>query len=233
MEFFPYGVGVDRVEDNERTLMRCPLVITGSRADVASILRKFWHYRIWYHLQGEKGRMSPAAPGGIQEGIQDAFQALECSEADFVRDITSVSLFYPKVLEPAVIKQLAKYPSPIYIESEPVRRWARKSIPIRTSQGRERSLPILEEALDIETGGESTNFLVFNNLTDPAWAIRVPEGTAAVSYSEQPVELLDSNEVSEATAWTKVGGGLERGGGRSVRRSILEESTIFLTSTVG
>ena len=204
MEFLPYGVGVDRVEEEHPSIMRCPLVVTGSVSDIRSILRKFWHYRIWYHLQGEKGRMSPAAPGGIQEGIQDAFQALESSDPDFVRGITSVSLFFPKALEPAVIKQLAKFGPPIYVQSEPARRRARKSIPIRSKEGREVSLPILEEGLDIETEGDSTNFLVFNNLVEPAWGIRVPEGTAAVSYSEQAVQLLDSNQVAESTAWKRV-----------------------------
>ena len=204
MQFLPYGVGVDRVEDNDPTLMRCPLIVTGSHSDIAFILRKFWHYRIWYHLQAEKGRMSPAAPGGIQEGIQDAFQALESSDPDFVREITSVSLFYPKTFEPAVTKQLAKFRPPILVQSEPDRWLARKSVPIHTREGREKSLPILEEGLDIETEGDSANFLVFNNLADPAWGIRVPEGTAAVSYSEQAVQLLDSNQVAESTAWKRV-----------------------------
>ena len=204
MEFLPYGVGVDRVGDNDPTLMRCPLIVTGSHSDIASIFRKFWHYRIWYHWQGEKGRMSPAASGGIQERIQDAFQVLETSDPDFVRGITSVSLFFPKTFEPAVIKQLAKFPPPIYVPSEPARRWARKSIAIRTKEGGEEFLPILEEGLDIETEGDSTNFLVFNNPEDPAWGIRVPEGTAAASYSEQAVQLLDSNQVAESTAWKRV-----------------------------
>ncbi len=204
MEFLPYGVGVDRVEEEHPSIMRCPLVITGSVSDIQSILRKFCHYRVWYNLLDQKGRMSGPAHGEIHKEIEGAYRTLEVTEPHWVRGISSVTILYPKAFEPSLTKELARFPRPIYVPSEPFRQRARKSIPIQTNEGGEKHLPLLEERLDIETEGDHTNFILFNNLAEPAWEIRVPEGTAPVNYSEQPVQWLDSNQIAESTAWSRV-----------------------------
>ena len=206
MKPFPFGILVERVDGNHPSLMRCPIIITGTPSDIGRIIRKFWHYRIWYNMQDMKGEMSKFGHDKIQDETQSAYQHFEVEDPEFARGICSVTVFYPKVLNSKVVKQLSGFPSPILIENDPVRKMARKSIPIQTKDGKEKFLPILEHSLDIETGERDTDLiLVLDNPYDPAWGFRVPEDGEVFRHSVPPsLQVLDSNQATEITIWKKV-----------------------------
>ena len=214
-ELLPFGIGIETVEGNHPGLMRCPLIVVGSHSDAESIIRKYWHYRMWYHWDRETEQMSSAtASGGIPEAVQGAFQSLESGDPDFARGVTSVSLFFPKWIRSAVIRQLADLPRPIWVDADPARVMADKSMPIRTRGGKEVFLPVLEVPLDIEVEDDAS-IIVFNNLSDPAWGVLAPKDEDPVVYSSHSVHKRES----EREAWTRVRQWI-RSSGRSVSHEI-------------
>ena len=199
----PPGAGIETVEDDDPILMRNPLIFEGSPLEVKDIYRKFWDYRIWHKLK-ETCSLPEVMPtdtsGWIIGAVQELYRFNE-NDSAFAKDVDSVTLLYPRALEPKITTQLSECPPRLPVSVGTAMTGATRSIHVQGTAGT-RSLAIFQRSLDIDVHDRDV-FLCLNNPINPSWVAVLPKGKPAMHlYERQPV--LNKKETSERAAWERV-----------------------------
>ena len=207
----PPGIGIETVDDGDPTLMRCPLVIESSSSMASVIYRKFWDYRMWHkraEIDAIPEVMPPDNSGRIIDAIQDLYRFNEVDHT-FASGVNSVTLLYPKAIEPRVTMQLSACPPRLPILAGDSLEGVGRSIHVQGSAGT-KSLAVFQRSLDIDVADRGV-LVYLNNPADPSWVAVVPRGRPAMLvYMRQ--QVLNEKEMSEGAAWERVESCLNSGG---------------------
>ena len=199
----PAGAGVELVDDDDLILMRCPLVIEGSPSEVEVIYGKFWGYRIWHKLKETQfipGVMPATTGGQLADTIQEHYLFSE-GDPGFSSGIESVTVVYPKVLQPRVTRQLSHFPPRLSLVAGSSITGASQSIHVQGRTGT-KSLAVLEQPLDIDVPDQGV-FLLLNNPVDPSWVVTASRNRSPIRLFARR-EVLNEHEISERAAWEQV-----------------------------
>ena len=199
----PIGAGSEVVDDDDPSLLRCPLVVEGSPESVQKLYRKFWEHRIWYKLteiNSSPDVMPEVGNINLGEMIQRLYRYNE-DESDFSDGVDSVTIVYTKSREAEVVKQLAGFPPSISSTTNSAVAGARQAFHVQTRTGT-KSLAVWEQCLDIEVPEKGIH-LFLNNPDRPAWVVRTPKNRPPMLLRAQ-AKVLDKHAVSERAAWGKI-----------------------------
>lgn len=199
----PIGAGSEVVDDDDPSLLRCPIVVEGPPESVQKLYRKFWEHRIWHKLteiNSSPGVMPGVGNINLGEMIQRLYRYNE-DESDFPEGVDSVTIIYTKSREGEVVKQLAGFPPSISSTTISAVASARKAFHVQTCTGT-KSLAVWEQCLDIEVPEKGIH-LFLNNPDRPAWVVRTPKDRPPMLLRTQ-AKVLDKHAVSECAAWGKI-----------------------------
>lgn len=144
--------------------------------------------------------MPPDNSGRIIDAIQDLYRFNEADHT-FVSGVTSVTLLYPKAVEPRVTMQLSACPPRLPISARDSLEDAGRSIHVQGRDGT-KSLAVFQRSLDIAVSDRGV-LACLNNPADPSWVAVVPRGRPAMLVHMRQ-QALNEKEISEGAAWERV-----------------------------
>ena len=209
----PIGAGIELVDENDPAVTPRVLAIeASSMGKAARIVRKYHDYRMWHQLQSLNSHpeVMPADDGGdLGTRIQQLYRHNE-DEPGFVEGVMSVTVTYPKATQTKITKQLSGFPPTILSAAgSPLIGSSGKSIHVKGRTGT-RSLPVLEQLLDIEVSDTSI-FLCLNNPAKPGWVVVAPHDKPPMLFGSNQ-RAVNANELSEKAALDKVSSWFESRG---------------------
>ena len=200
----PLGAGIELVDENNSAVTPRFLAIEASSTGEATrILKKYHDYRMWHQLQALNSRhgVMPSDNGGnLAETIQNHYRYND-DESEFGAGVESVTLTFPKGAQTKVTAQLSGFPPRLSLVPGSHLPASSKSIHIEGRTGT-KSLPILEQPLDIEVSDTSI-FVCLNNPAKPGWVVVAPRNRPPMLF-EHNLRAVSTNDISEKAAWDKV-----------------------------
>ena len=200
----PLGAGIELVDENDPAVTPRFLAIeASSMREATRIIRKYHDYRMWHQLQslGSHPEVMPADDGGnLAETIQKLYRYND-DESGFGAGVESVTLTFPKAAQSKVTAQLSRFPPRLSLVPGSPLTGSSKSIHVEGWAGI-RSLPILEQPLDIEVSDTSI-FVCVNNPAKPGWVVVAPHNKPPMLF-ERNLRAVSTNDISEKAAWDKV-----------------------------
>ena len=200
----PLGAGVEIVDESDPALTpRCLAIQAPSMREAQRIFKKYHHYRMWHQLNllpNDPEAMTADDPENLVETIQRLYEFND-DESGFGAAVESVTLTFPKALQPKVTAQLSRFPPRLSFlpESQPISR--SKSVHVKGVAGT-RSLPVLEQPLDIEVP-EASIFVCLNNPAKPGWVVIAPSNKPPMLF-EPNLQAVSTNDISENAAWNRI-----------------------------
>ena len=200
----PLGAGIEVVDENDPAVTpRFIAIEASSMVEATSIIRKYHDYRMWHQLQ-EIGSypevMSTDDRGNLAETIQKLCRYND-DESGFGAGVESVTLTFPKAVQSKVTAQLSRFPPSLsFVLGSPLTGSSR-SIHVEGRAGT-RSVPVLEQPLDIEVSDRSL-FVCLNNPAKPGWVVVAPGNKPPMSFKHN-LRVVGTNDISEKTAWDQV-----------------------------
>ena len=200
----PLGAGLELLDDNNSTVTPRFLAIeASSMGEATRIIKKYHDYRMWHKLQALSSRpgVVPADDGrNLAETIQNHYRYND-DESEFGAGVESVTLTFPKGAQSKVTAQLSKFPPRLSLVPGSSLPASIKSIHIEGRTGT-KSLPVLEQPLDIEVSDTSI-FVCLNNPAKPGWVVVAPRNKPPMLF-EHNLRAVSTNDISEKAAWDKV-----------------------------
>ena len=208
----PPGAGLKLVDDNDQAVTPRLLAIeASSMKEARRILKKYHDYRLWDQLQslGSHPEVMPAdESGNLATTIQKLFSHND-DESSFNAGVDSVTLTYPKAMQPKVTAQLSSFPPRLPFVQGSSFTDSGKSIHVESREGT-RSLVVLERPLDIEVSDTSI-FVCLNNPAKPGLVVAAPRDKPPMLF-ERNLRAVSANDIAEKAAWDKVSLWLESRG---------------------
>ena len=200
----PLGAGIELVDQNDPAVTPRVLAIeASSMGEATRIIRKYQDYRMWHQLQSLSSHpeVMPADDGGnLAETIQKLYRYND-DESGFGAGVESVTLTFPKAEQSKVTAQLSRFPPRLFLVPGSPLTGSSKSIHVDGRAGT-RSLPVLEQPLDVEVSDTSI-FVCLNNPAKPGWVVVAPRDKPPMSF-ERNLRAVSANDISEKAAWDKV-----------------------------
>ena len=171
--------------------------------EATRIIKKYHDYRMWNQLQSLNSHPEVKIAddgGGLATRIQKLYRYND-DESGFGEGVESVTLTFPKAAQSKVTAQLSGFPPSLSLVAGSPLMGSGKSIHVRSRAGT-RSLPILEQPLDIEISDTSI-FVCLNNPAKPGWMVVAPRNKPPMVF-ERNLRSVDTNDISEKAAWHKV-----------------------------
>ena len=200
----PPGAGIELVAENDPAVIPRVLAIeASSMGEATTIIKKYNDYRLWNQLQSLDSH--PEVPkldgtGDLASKIQKLYLHND-DESGFVEGVESVTLTFPKAARSKVTKQLAGFTPSLALAAGSPFTNSGKSVHVMSRSGT-RSLPILENPLDIEVS-DSSIFVCLNNPVKPGWLIVAPQNRPPMAFGPN-LRAVATHEISEKAAWDKV-----------------------------
>ncbi len=192
------------VDENDPAVTpRCLAIEAASMEEATTIIKKYQDYRLWHQLQSIGSHpevMHLDGSGDLAARIQKLYWYND-DESGFCEGVETVTLIFAQAVNPKVTAQLSKFPSSLPYVAGSTAKGTGKSIHVRTQAGT-KSLPILEQPLDIEVSDTSI-FVCLNNPTKSAWVIVAPSNKPPMAF-EHNLRAVDTHDISEKAAWDKV-----------------------------
>ena len=200
----PLGAGFELVDETDPAVTPRFLAIeVSSMGEATRIIRKYHDYRMWHQLQLLRSHpeVMPADDGGnLAKTIQKLYRYND-DESGFGAGVESVTLTFPKAAQSKVTSQLYRFPPRLSLVPGSPSTGSSKSIHVEGRAGT-RSLPILEQPLDIEVS-ETSIFVCLNNPAKPGWVIVAPRDKPPMLF-ERNLRAVSANDISEKAAWDEV-----------------------------
>ena len=158
---------------------------------------------MWHQLQSlnSNPEMMPADDGGdLATRIQELYRYND-DESGFGKGVESVTLTFPKAAQSKVTAQLSGFPSSLSSVTGSPLTGSGKSIHVKSRAGT-RSLPVLEQPLDIEVSDRSI-FVCLNNPAKPGWMVVAPRNKPPMLF-DRNLRVVGTNDISEKAAWDQV-----------------------------
>ena len=158
---------------------------------------------MWHQLQSldSNPEVMPANDGGDLAATIQKLYRYNDDESGFGEGMESVTLTFPKAAQSKVTAQLAGFPPTLHSVAGSPSKGSGKSIHVNGRAGT-RSLPILEQPLDIEVADTSI-FVCLNNPTKPSWVVVAPRNRPPMLF-EPNQRAVSRHDISEKAAWDKV-----------------------------
>ena len=179
--------------------------------EATRIIRKYQDYRMWHQLQSLSSHpeVMPSDDGGkLAETIQKLYQHND-DEYGFGAGVESVTLTFPKASQSKVTTQLSRFPPSLSSVLGSPLTGSSKSVHVEGRAGT-RSLPVMEQPLDIEVSDTSI-FICLNNPAKPGWVVVTPRNKPPMLF-ERNLRAVSTNDISEKSAWDKVSSWFESRG---------------------
>ena len=200
----PLGAGIELVDENDPAVTpRCLAIEASSMVEATRIIKKYQDYRLWHQLQSIVSHpevMPLDGSGDLAARIQKLYWYND-DESGYCEGVETVTLIFVQAVNPKVTAKLSKFPASLPYVAGSTAKGTGKSIHVRTRAGT-KSLPILEQPLDIEVSDTSI-FVCLNNPTNPAWVIVAPSNRPPMAF-EHNLRAVDTHDLSEKAAWDKV-----------------------------
>ena len=200
----PPGAGVELVDENDPAVTPRILAIeASSMREATRIIKKYHDYWMWHQFQSlnSNPEVMPTDDGGdIATKIQELYRYND-DESGFDEGVESVTLTFPKAAHSKVTAQLSGFPPSLSSVAGSHLSASGKSIHVRCQAGT-RSLPVLEQPLDIDVSDTSI-FVCLNNPAKPAWVVVAPGNKPPMSFTRN-LRLVGTNDISEKAAWDQV-----------------------------
>ena len=200
----PLGAGIELVDENDPAVTPRVLAIeASSMGEATRIIRKYHDYRMWHQLQSLNSHpeVMPADDGGdLTTRIQELYRYND-DESGFGEGVESVTLTFPKAAQSKVTAQLSGFPSSLSSVTGSPLTGSGKSIHVKSRAGT-RSLPVLEQPLDIEVSDRSI-FVCLNNPAKPGWMVVAPRNKPPMLF-DRNLRVVGTNDISEKAAWDQV-----------------------------
>ena len=205
----PLGAGIELVDENDQAVIPRVLAIEASSTEEAArIIKKYHDYRMWHQLQSVSPHpevMPPDDSGNLAETIQKLYRYND-DESGFGAGVDSVTLTFPKTVQGKVTAQLSGFPPRLSFVPSSHLAVSSKSVHVVGWAGT-RSLPVLEQPLDIEVS-DTGIFVCLNNPAKPGWVVVAPRNKPPMRF-ELNQRVVSTNDISERAAWNKVCSGFE------------------------
>ena len=200
----PIGAGIELVDEHDPAVTPRFLAIeASSMGEATRIIKKYHDYRMWHQLQSlnSNPEVMPADDGGdLAARIQELYRYND-DESGFGEGVESVTLTFPKAAQSKVTAQLSGLPPSLSSGAGSPLTGSGKSIHVRCRAGT-RSLPVLEQPLDIEVSDTSI-FVCLNNPAKPGWVVVAPGNKPPMSFKRN-LRVVGTNDISEKAAWNQV-----------------------------
>ena len=204
-DFAPLGAGIEIVDENAPAVIPRFLAIeASSKGEASRIIRKYHDYQMWHQLQllnSHPEVVHEDDGGSLAATIQKHYRNND-DETGFGADVESVTLTFPKAAQSKVTAQQSGFPPNLLAGSG-------KSVHVQGRAGT-RSLPVLEQPLDIEVS-DANIYVCLNNPSRPGWVVRAPRNKPPMSLKRN-LRVVGTNDISEKAAWDQVCAWLESRG---------------------
>ena len=200
----PLGAGIVLADENDPAVTPRVLAIeASSMGEATRILRKYHDYRMWHQLQSLNSdpEVMPTDDG---DDLATAIQKLYRYNDDkygLGEGVESVTLTFPKGAQSKVTAQLSGFPPSLFLVTGSPLAGSGKSIHVKSRAGT-RSLPVLEQPLEIEVSDRSF-FVCLNNPAKPGWMVVAPRNKPPILF-KRDLRVVGTNDISEKAAWDKV-----------------------------
>ena len=208
-DIVPPGAGIKLVDDTDPSVTPRFLAIeASSMGEATRITRKYYDYRMWHQLQSLSSHpeVMPADDGGNLAAVIQKLYRFNDDESGFGAGVESVTLTFPKAAQSKVTAQLSGFPPRLCLVAGSPLTDSSKSVHVQGRAGT-RSLPVLEQPLDIEVSDTSI-FVCLNNPTKPGWVVVAPHNKPPMLFKRN-LRVVDTNDISEKAAWDQVCSWLE------------------------
>ena len=200
----PIGAGIELVDENDPAVTpRFLAVEASSMGEATRIFKKYHDYRMWHQLQSLNSHpeVMPADEGGdLATRIQKLYRHND-DESGFGEGVESVTLTFPKAAQSKVTAQLSGFPPTLFSVAGSPLTGSGRSIHVNGRAGT-RSLPVLEQPLDIEVSDTSI-FACLNNPAKPGWMVVTPRNKPPMLF-DRNMRVIGTNDISEKAAWDQV-----------------------------
>ena len=200
----PLGAGIEMFDENDPAVTPRFLAIEASSMEEAtSILRKYHDYRMWHQLQSLNSNpeaMPADDVGNLAATIQKHYRNND-DESGFGAGVESVTLTFPKAAQSKVTDQLSGFPPRLSLVPGSPLTGSSRSVHVQGLAGT-KSLPVLEQPLDIEVSDTSI-FVCLNNPAKPGWVVVAPSNKPAMRLKRN-LRVVGTNDISEKAAWDQV-----------------------------
>ena len=211
-EIAPLGAGIQLVDENDPAVTPRFLAIeASSMGEATRIFRKYHDYRMWHQLQSlsSQSEVMPADEGGnLAKTIQKLYWYND-DESGFGAGVESVTLTFPKAAQSKVTEQLSRFPPRLSLVLGSPLMGSSKSVHVEGRAGT-RSLPVLEQPLDIEVS-DTGIFACLNNPAKPGWVVFAPRNKPPMLF-ERNLRAVSAHDISEKAAWDEVSSWFESRG---------------------
>ena len=211
-DIVPLGAGIELLDENDPAVTPRILAIeASSMGEATRIIKRYHDYRMWHQLQSLDSRpeVMPADDGGdLVASIQKLYWHND-DEFGFGEGVESVTLTFPKAVQPTVTTQLSRFPPSICPVAGSPLGSSGKSIHVKGRAGT-RSLLVLEQPLEIEVPDRSI-FACLNNPAKPGWVVFAPRNKPPMAFGHN-LRAVSTHDISENAAWDKVSLWLESRG---------------------
>ena len=210
-DIVPLGAGIELVDENDPAVTPRFLAIeASSMGEATRIIRKYHDYRMWHQLQSLSSHPEgmPADDGGdLASKIQKHYRNND-DKSGFGASVESVTLTFPMAAQSKVTEQLSGFPPRLSLVPGSPLPGSSKSVHVHDRAG-SKSLPVLEQPLDIEVSDTSTSiFVCLNNPAKPGWMVVAPHNKPPMLFKRN-LRVVGTNDISEKAAWDQVCSWLE------------------------
>ena len=203
-DIVPLGAGFELVDENDSAVTPRFLAIEASSMEEATrILRKYHDYRMWHQLQSLNSNpeaMPADDVGNLAATIQKHYRNND-DESGFGAGVESVTLTFPKAAQSKVTEQLSGFPPRLSLVPGSPLTGSSKSVHVQGLAGT-KSLPVLEQPLDIEVSDTSI-FVCLNNPAKPGWVVVAPNNKPPMLFKRN-LRVVGTTDLSEKAAWDQV-----------------------------
>ena len=200
----PLGAGIELVDENDPAVTPRFLAIeASSMGEATRIIKKYHDYRMWHQLQSLSSHPETITAddgGNLATTIQEHYRNND-DESGFGAGVESVTLTFPKAAQSRVTAQLSGFPPCLSLMLASPLTGSSKSVHVIGRAGT-KSLPVLEQPLDIEVSDTSI-FVCLNNPAKPGWVVVAPGNKPPMSFKRN-LRVVGTNDLSEKAAWDQV-----------------------------